>query len=88
MIKFKKIDIEESISLLRSNNQILDNLNSRYKTNYYIDIENTNKEITIFDKNKNKIASTEVPEPIQDYKSYHLNAKYKKKKYSFKINIG
>ena len=88
VIKFKKIDIEESISLLRSNNQILHNLNSRYNANYYIDIENTNKEITIFDKNKNKIASTQVPDPIQDYKSYHLNAKYKKKKYSFKINIG
>ena len=53
VIKFKKIDIEESISLLRSNNQILHNLNSRYNANYYIDIENTeyssNDDMCIYD---------------------------------------
>ena len=32
VIKFEKIDIEESISLLRSSNQILHNLNSNYNT--------------------------------------------------------
>ena len=88
IIKFKKIDIEESISLLRSNNQILHNLNYNYNTKHYINIENSDKEITIFDKNKNKIASTETHSEIQEFKSYNLNAKYKKKKYSFKINIG
>ena len=44
--------------------------------------------ITIFDKNKNEIASTKKHDQIKQYKSYSLNAKYKKKKYSFKINIG
>ena len=88
VFKFKEIDIEESISLLRSSNQILHNLNSNYNTNYFINIENTNKKITIFDQNKNKIASTKNSDQIKKYKSYSLNAKYKKKKYSFKINIG
>ena len=88
VIKFEKIDIEESISLLRSSNQILHNLNSNYNTKHYINIENTDKQITIFDNNKNKIASTETPDQIPEFKSFNLNAKYKKKKYSFKINIG
>jgi len=88
VIKFKEIGIEESISLLRSSNQILHNLNSIYNTNYFINIENTNKIVTVFDKNKNEIASTKKHDQIKQYKSYSLNAKYKKKKYSFKINIG
>ena len=88
VIKFEKIDIEESISLLRSSNQILHNLNSNYNKKHYINIENTDKQITIFDNNKNKIASTETPDQIPEFKSFNLNAKYKKKKYSFKINIG
>jgi len=88
IIKFNKIDIEESISLLRSNKQILHNLNSNYNTNYFINIEDTNKQITIFDQNKNKIASTKNSDQIKKYKSYSMNAKYRKKKYSFKINIG
>ena len=88
IIKFKEIDIEESISLLRSSNQVLHNLNSNSVKNYFINIENTNKKITIFDKNKIEIASTKNSDQIKKYKSYSLNAKYKKKKYSFKINIG
>jgi len=88
VIKFKEINIEESIALLRSSNQMLRNLNSNYNTNYFINIENTNKKITIFDKNKNEIASTKKNDQIKKYKSYSLNAKYKKKKYSIKINIG
>jgi len=44
--------------------------------------------ITIFDKNKIEIASTKKHDELKQYKSYSLNAKYKKKKYSFKINIG
>ena len=88
IIKFKEIDIEESISLLRSSNQVLHNLNSNSVKNYFINIENTNKKITIFDKNKIEIASTKKHDELKQYKSYSLNAKYKKKKYSFKINIG
>ena len=88
VIKFKAIDIEESISLLRSSNKMLNNLNSNHNTNYFINIENTSKKIKIFDKNKIEIASTKKHDEIKQYKSYSLNAKYKKKKYSFKINIG
>ena len=88
IIKFKEIDFEESISLLRSSNQVLHNLNSNSVKNYFINIENTIKKITIFDKNKIEIASTKKHDELKQYKSYSLNAKYKKKKYSFKINIG
>ena len=67
---------------------MLHNLNSNSVKNYFINIENTNKKITIFDKNKIEIASTKKHDELKQYKSYSLNAKYKKKKYSFKINIG
>tara|TARA_B110000116_G_scaffold271832_1_gene293899 strand:- start:3030 stop:4139 length:1110 start_codon:yes stop_codon:yes gene_type:complete len=75
-IRFKKIEIEDAISIYRANNQILKNINDFETKDINIQIDNNNNKIKTYENIK-----------IDHQKSFEVNSEYKKKKYTLKIKL-